>query len=402
MFDLSKMDTLSWYAIGVPAYVLYIGLELFIARRRARRVFGFAETISNLTAGLGTLVIGLFVGPWVVRSWQLVHDHVAPFPWPEHAWWKLPVAIVLADFCYYVYHRAGHRFALFWSIHGIHHQHEHLNSTVGFRLEWLADPYAALFFGVMPLLGADTTTGFAALAIVSVYALTAHSTILPRRSFGIFVTPAIHGSHHSRDARYAEKNFGAMLGIWDRLFGTWREPTSLDDLRADVPSIARTHDGVRTQWGLVAELGRTLARAGTWRERVRILFAPPVVVGPKAPLRDDASIDRPTRVYVVVQFVALVALGIWLLSMRAPRPLAVQLACAACVIGGLYTLGGLLDGRPHARLLERWRLALTSISGAALTAWSPPLGIAIAVAAIAGIAFSFSLSQPKLLPSRSP
>ena len=383
MFDFSKIDTLGWYAIGVPAYVIYIALEIFIARRRRQRVFGFAETISNLTAGLGTLVVGLFVGPWVLRSWELVHDHIAPFRWPDHGWWKLPAAIVLADFCYYVYHRAGHRFALFWSIHGIHHQHEHLNSTVGFRLEWLADPYAALFFGLMPLAGVDTTTGFAALAIVSVYALTAHSSLLERRSFGIFVTPAIHGSHHSRDARYAEKNFGAMLGIWDRMFGTWLEPAPNEELHHDVPSIARTHDGVRTQWGLVAELAKTLGRTASWRERARILFSPPIVAGPPAPLRDDAAIDRRTRIYVVVQFSALVVLGIWLLSMRVPRPIAVQLACAACVIGGLHSLGGLLDGRKRARVHERLRLGFSAITGVALALWSAPLGIAIAIVALA-------------------
>jgi alkylglycerol monooxygenase len=359
-----------------------------LARRRPEKVFSFAETISNLTAGLGTLVVGLFAGPWVQRAWDLAHARLAPFPWPSHGAWKLPAAVVLADLCYYVYHRAGHRFAIFWSIHGVHHQHEHLNSSVGFRLEWLADPYAALFFGLMPIAGVDSTTGFAAIALLSFYTLTAHSPVLARPSWGFLVTPAIHGSHHSRDGRFGGKNYGAMLGVWDRLFGTWLEPAKGDVLRADVPSICRTHDGVAAQFGLVAELGRALGRERTLVGKLRLLFSPPVVERAPAPLRDDAHIPPRVRAYVLVSFLALTGFGGWLLWLRDARPLWVQITSAVALVAGLCTLGGLLDDRPGALLHERARLAVTGLAGAALTSHSPAAGVALACAAILGLAAS--------------
>jgi alkylglycerol monooxygenase len=394
---MPDMDTAAWYALSMPAYVLYVIVELLIARRRrahgTEKVFGFAETIANLTAGLSTLVIGLFVGPWVLRAWDFAHDHVAPFPWPLHGWWRLPAALVLADFCYYVYHRAGHRFAILWSIHGIHHQHEHLNSSVGFRLEWLADPYAAMFFGLMPLAGVDSTTGFAALMILSIYALSAHSAVIARPSLGILITPAIHGSHHSRDARFADKNYGAMLGIWDRLLGTWHEPAPGEVLRADVPSISRTHDGVRTQWGLIAELVRSVAGAGTLRARIAMLFSPPALSGPTAALREDSEIGRPTRVYVLVQFVGLAILGAWLLLAREVRPLSLQVVTSVTIIVGLYALGGLLDGRRHAVIFERLRLVGLALVGCVLATYSPACGVLVALA-LAGLVHSLALSRP--------
>jgi alkylglycerol monooxygenase len=382
------IDTTAWYALGIPLYVVYVGLEIALARRRPEKVFSFAETISNLTAGLGTLVVGLFAGPWVQRAWDLAHDRLAPFPWPAHGAWKLPAAVVLADLCYYVYHRAGHRFAIFWSIHGIHHQHEHLNSSVAFRLEWLADPYAALFFGLMPLAGVDSTTGFAAIALLSFYTLTAHSPVLPRPSWGLFVTPAIHGSHHCRDARFADKNFGAMLGVWDRLFGTWLEPAKGDVLRADVPSICRTHDGVAAQFGLVAELGRALRRERTIVDKLKLLFSRPAVTAGRAPLRDDADIPAGARAYVLVHFLALTAFGGWLLWLREARPLWVQITSAATLIAGLCALGGLLDGRANALRHERARLAATALAGALLSAHSPAVGAALVGMALAGLAAS--------------
>jgi sterol desaturase/sphingolipid hydroxylase (fatty acid hydroxylase superfamily) len=389
---MPDMDTAAWYALGVPLYVVYVVVEILIARRRPERVFGFAETIANLTAGLGTLVIGLFVGPWVLRAWDFAHDRVAPFPWPVHGWWKLPAALVLADFCYYVYHRAGHRFGILWSIHGIHHQHEHLNSSVGFRLEWLADPYAALFFGLMPLSGVDSTTGFGALMLLSIYALTAHSSVIGRPSLGFLITPAIHGAHHSRDARFAEKNYGAMLGIWDRLFGTWLEPARGDVMRADVPSISRTHDGVRTQWGLIAELVQAVARATTVRAKLAVLFSAPAVRGPSVPLREDAEIGRPTRVYVLVQFVGLAALGAWLLLAREVRPLPVQVGAAVTIIVGLHALGGLLDGRRRALRFERVRLLGTAAAGAALATYSL-VGVPLVALVLGGLVHSLALSS---------
>ncbi len=385
MPDTPDLDTASWYALGIPLYFLYVGIEIALARRRKEQIFGFAETLSNLSAGLGTLVIGLFAGPWVLRAWNLVHDHVAPWRWPTTGAWKLPAALVIADLCYYAYHRAGHRFALFWAIHGIHHQHEHLNSSVGFRLEWLADPYAALFFGLMPLAGIDSTTGFAALALLSFYALTAHSAGVPRPSWGFLISPAIHGSHHSRDARFAEKNYGAMLGIWDRMFGTWLEPEPGEAMRRDVPSISRTHDGVTTQFTLVLELARAVRAKRSLAERVALLLSRPVVAGPHAPLREDAELDRTTRGYALTHFVALALLGVWLLSVRVVRQLAVEVVASATILAGLYTLGGILDGRARAREHERVRLFLTVLAGAGLGLHAPVVGALVAAGAMAGL-----------------
>ena len=99
---------------------------------------------------------------------------------------------------------------------------------------------------------------------------------------GFLVTPAIHGSHHSRDARFAEKNFGAMLGIWDRLFGTWCEPAKGEALRADVPSICRTHDGVTTQWNLTEPTGPTPAG---WSATVGVQYQ--LDIGPSGTSLDE-------------------------------------------------------------------------------------------------------------------
>lgn len=397
---MPDIDTISWYAFAIPLYAVYVGIEYLLARRRPAYAFTFNETISNLSAGLGTLLIGLFIGPVVIRGWHFVQSQLAPVRWPAHGVWKLPAAMLLSDFCYYVYHRATHRVALFWSVHAIHHQHEHLNSSVGFRLEWLADPVAALFFVLMPLSGVDSTTGFEALALVSVYAATAHSPVLPRPTWGIFVTPAVHGAHHSRDARFAGKNFGAMFSFWDRLFGTWQEPTAGEALRADLPSICRTHNGVTTQWSIARELGRALRAKTRFRDKLAVLLQPPVLVAPPVRLRSDAELSPSTRIYVLAQFCALVALSGWVLWFRARRPLWVQLFCTMTVMAGLYTLGLLLDGHPRARDRERLRLAATGLVGIGFATYAPWAGTLLGIGALGGLAHSLLLTDAQqVMPS---
>jgi sterol desaturase/sphingolipid hydroxylase (fatty acid hydroxylase superfamily) len=375
----AELETTAWYALGIPLFAAVIALEVFVGRRRGTRWVSFAETLSNLSAGLGTLVIGLFVGPLVLRLYEYGYS-LRVVDWRGSAWcW--PFALLLSDLCYYAHHRAGHRFAILWSIHGVHHQHEHLASSVGLRLEWLADLSTVVFFSAMPLLGVDSTTGFAAIAALSLYALTTHSPMMARPSFGIFVTPATHGAHHSRDGRYADKNFAAMFTFWDRLLGTYAKPEG--DLAKDVPTICRAYDGVGAQFVLVAELVRRLGRETRWRDRVRVAFARPELASPPRVPRDEALLSSRARAYLLADFLATALLGTWVLWMRGPGERWVAPAIAALVIWGLRTNGQLLDGRPRAAREHALRLVVALALSAALAAVHGVVAGAIAAGALA-------------------
>src|SRR4051812_23861045 len=107
---MKNLDTNAYYALGIPLIVLVVLVEL-VAHVRGRRVFGFAETISNYSSGLGTLILGLFLGPRIYALYELIHGHFALLAWHDSPW-RWPAALVIADFCYYLWHRAGHRFGL--------------------------------------------------------------------------------------------------------------------------------------------------------------------------------------------------------------------------------------------------------------------------------------------------
>lgn len=385
---MERLETTGYYALGIPLIGAVLAYEVW----RARESVSFAEAISNLSAGLGTLVIGIFVGPVVYALWDFAYSNLGAFDWGT-AWWRWPVALLLSDLCYYTHHRAGHRFAFLWAIHGVHHQHEYLNSTVGLRLEWLADLSTVVFFSVMPLAGFDPFTGFVTVSVLSAYTLTTHAPALSIPGFGILVNAASHGAHHSRDARYSGYNFGAMFTFWDRAFGTYRPHDLSQPLHVDAPTVSRMHDGVAAQWSLLVELLEDVRRARTWRERLHLLVRRPGQDGRDGRIvpRNEAALTPGAKAYLLADFLAIVAFATWLLWIRADNSLAVRLAGAAWVIGSLRAVGGLLDGRPRAlqESAARWLFGLALSVG--LASQGPVVSGFLAVSAAAGLGWLLAL-----------
>jgi sterol desaturase/sphingolipid hydroxylase (fatty acid hydroxylase superfamily) len=366
---MDELDTYGYYALGIPLLGLLLLLELALSRRPGAARFAFAETLSNLACGLGTLLIGLFSGGSVLALYEWSYRHYALFSW-HGSRWRWPAALLIADLAYYLHHRAGHRFGLLWAIHGIHHQHEQQNSSVGFRLEWLADLSTLFFFALLPLAGIDPTCGFLVIALLSLYALSTHSPTLSRPSFGFLVTPQSHGAHHSRDSRFSDRNYAAMFLLWDQLLGTYRRPPT--ELGSDQPSICRLYDGVGAQASLLRELVDQMRRAPNVTAALRLLVErPQLTAGTYLPsLRQDRELDAPSRRYLLFDFLSTAALTTWLLWLAGTTPLPLRIAAALLLIWGLRTNGRLLDGRPGAWGEQRRRLWATLLLGL-LPPWSP-------------------------------
>ncbi|HXK17904.1 MAG TPA: sterol desaturase family protein [Polyangiaceae bacterium] len=370
---MGRLETTGYYALGAPLYAALIAVEYVVARYRKRHVFGFADTISNLTAGFGEVVIGLFLGPLLIALYDFGFRHIALVRWPEGSPVPWLLAFVLSDLCYYWYHRAGHQVAALWAIHGVHHQSEHFNVSVAMRHPWLSDSYSALFYVPLPLLGVPPTHFFIAISVISFYALTIHTRFFNRPALYIFTTPATHVLHHATNPEYLGKNLGAMFNVWDRLFGTYVELNPRVPPELGTRSGYQTHDGVLSQWLLAERLLRAARQTRSWAEKLAVFVRHPgwlprgVAVAASPRPRDEAAIPLKLRCYVAGQFAIITALGLSLLWNRdRPHTLGLVLGALA-VIFGLSTLGGLLDGRKNA---VRWEVARVGLSlGFVLALW---------------------------------
>jgi sterol desaturase/sphingolipid hydroxylase (fatty acid hydroxylase superfamily) len=366
---VTRLETSGYYALGAPFYLLLIGIEYWVARRRGRRVFGFADTVGNLSAGLGEVVIGLFLGPLLIGLYDFGFEHLALIHWPEGSPWVWLLAFVVSDFCYYWYHRAGHNVAAFWAIHGVHHQSEQFNVSVAMRHPWFSDVYSAVFYVPLPLLGVPPTEFFVAISVISFYALTIHTRFFNRPALFVLTTPATHILHHATNPEYIGKNLGAMFNVWDRLFGTYVELDPAIPPELGTRSGYQTHDGALSQWVFPRELVNAARGAASFRDAVRVFlkrpgWRPPGVALARAPRpRAEEVIPNAVRVYVAAQFLALALLALYGLAARDTLPPVALAVGSLLVLFALSTLGGLLDGRPRAARWEALRLLAQAAFG---------------------------------------
>jgi alkylglycerol monooxygenase len=290
---MPRLDTNAYYALGIPAYGAVMWIEhLWSTRGRQTSLAGYrsAETLSNLSAGLGEVVIGILLGPLLIALYDYGYAHIALVHWSAHSAVPWLVALVGGDFCYYLYHRAGHRVGFFWAIHGVHHQSAAFNFSVAMRHPWFSDTYAVLFYIPMPLLGVPPTHFFFAIAVISFYALTVHTRHFRRPSFGILVTPQTHIVHHAINPGYINRNFGAMFSLWDRIFGTHVEVCANEPPRIGSLSATQSYSGAKAQWLLFSDLFARARAAPSWRGSLNVLFMPP---GYRVPI--DAPQPAPRR-----------------------------------------------------------------------------------------------------------
>jgi alkylglycerol monooxygenase len=405
---VSRLETNGYYALGVPAYVALGALELWLARRKGVRAYRFADTLGNLSAGLGEVILGLFLGPWLLALYDLGFARIAIVRWPEGSWIPWVLAFVAGDLCYYWYHRAGHTVAALWAIHGVHHQTEQFNLSIAIRHPWLSDVYSAPFYALLPMLGVPPAHFFVAISAISFYALTVHTNLFHRPALYVFVTPATHVVHHAQNRRYLNRNFGAMLNVWDRMFGTYAEVDPADPPRLGTTFGYATHDGARSQWIFFARLLATARQASTLGDRIRTWTKPPGWLPPGArPIapgraRDDEAIPRATRVYAAISFTLTLALALYVLWMRDAHPFWLLAAASLAILGGLFTLGGLLDGRPACARDELWRLGGTLALGAVLASVPRYAGVGAAVVVAAAGSAVWVAGARRTLDPRGP
>ena len=131
--------------------------------------------------------------------------------------------LVAFDFLYYCFHRAQHTFAWMWRYHMVHHVDENISSTAFAKHHWLEDIWRYTFI-TAPLLILFNTSSIPYLATVIIATLAIFMHWNTPLRFGVLekliITPHYHRIHHSIQKQHYNKNFGAILQLWDYLFKT--------------------------------------------------------------------------------------------------------------------------------------------------------------------------------------
>jgi sterol desaturase/sphingolipid hydroxylase (fatty acid hydroxylase superfamily) len=201
--------------------------------------------------GVSGIALDAWVAPWLPG-------------WTDTALAGFLVYLVAFDLFDYVYHRAEHRYNVWWALHAVHHSQRQMTMWTDNRNHLLDDLLRDIL-----LVQLGHAVGVAPGQFVAVVALTklvenlSHANA--RIGFGrwgerLLVSPRFHRYHHGIGVGHESTgagslgghNFAVLFPVWDVLFGT---------ARFDTPWVAT---GIRDQ---VAEAGARNYGRGFWAQQ---------------------------------------------------------------------------------------------------------------------------------------
>ena len=264
-------------ALALPVFVLAFTLEVLAARYLPDdRTVGInaRDSATNVAMGLGNLVV---TGVWrvgLLAGYAALYA-VTPLRLGSYGALSILALVLCDDLAYYAYHRAHHEVRALWAVHVVHHSSERYNFSTAVRQPWLV-PTAMPFWLPLALLGFTPVQILMQEAVSLFFQFFLHTERigkLPRPIEFVFNTPSHHRVHHGTNAGYLDRNYGGILIVWDRLFGTFQAEGErvryglTTNITGYSPWLVFSHE--------LRAIGRDLRAATSWRDRAGHLLRGP-------------------------------------------------------------------------------------------------------------------------------
>ncbi len=373
---------------ATPVFLLMMLVEWGLSRRAnsrtaGRPAYGLSDAINSLSLGILSQLGGLFTKWFTIGLYTLLYKVMWNTPdaplWST--WYGALLALLLYDFCYYWLHRGGHSVAVLWAAHVVHHQSQHYNLSTALRQTSSGALLGWVFYVPMAVVGVPPLL-FGIVALVDLlYQFWVHTEQVGKLGWfdRVFCSPSNHRVHHAVNDEYLDKNYGGILVVWDRWFGTFKEE--------DGPCVYGTRGALNSwdplwangevYWALLKDTWHTR----TWADKLRVWFKPPGwrpadvqarFPKPAFDLNQVRTFAPPlrgaTQWFAVLQFVGLMA-GVLVVLWQSERwPLPVTALWSGVLISGFWALGAVLQGRLD-------RLEMVMIEAAAVATVSGAMGL---------------------------
>jgi len=264
---------------ALPFFAMFIVLEVVLLRvaghHEARTGYSTIDTRTSLSMGAGAVVIASAYKLVILVGLGIIWTFLAPWHVPTDAWWGWVLLFVLVDLSWYWYHRFSHRVRIGWAAHQAHHSSAYFNLGTALRQKW--NPWLEpLFWLPIAALGFEPWAIFVAFAFNLIYQFFTHTEMigrLPRPIEYVFNTPSHHRVHHASDPEYLDRNYGGILILWDRIFGTFAREVHTPTYGLTKP--VDTHNVATLQYHEYGNIVRDVRGTRRWRDKLGYLFGPP-------------------------------------------------------------------------------------------------------------------------------
>lgn len=273
---MNLSTVLAW---SLPAVIALATLEGLVLTFVARRPYDWRSFAASLTDALvreylvyafvGISIVGPLVGlAWKNRLTTVQLNGFASFA----------LLFLGQELAYYWFHRAAHRVRWFWATHAVHHSPNEFNLGVAYRFGWTGKLTGnAIFFVPMIWLAFPPQAVFATLALNLLYQFWLHTEWVPKLGWLEYVlnTPSHHRVHHASNGEYIDANYGGVMIVFDRLFGTFVAERADLPCRYGLTKPLLTCNPIRIAFHEWLNLFDDLRKARSWRDALGYLFGPP-------------------------------------------------------------------------------------------------------------------------------
>lgn len=254
------------FIINLTITGIEIALDLFTSKERR-----WKDTMANMVIFVAHQVIEKTAFASLGFVALLPFFYLTPLSIPMSIWtWIL--ALLAADFTYYWMHRLEHEHRILWASHSVHHSSKDYNYTVGFRLSLVEGFFEWAFLIPMILIGFNPFQAIVGLVLVAQYQHWVHTERVTKLGWldEVFNTPSVHRVHHGSNEQYLDKNYGGILMIWDKIFGTFarEEEKVVYGLTEDI----NTNNPIKIIFVEFANIWRDVKKCRTMGDRLRIIF----------------------------------------------------------------------------------------------------------------------------------
>lgn len=298
---------INYIQLALPFFFLAIAIEAIYSGVTRSGWYDLHDSLNNLACGSLEQLAELIYKSSLLGVYVLIYESARMATIPNTALWAWAICFVGVDLGYYWFHRASHRIHLIWAGHGPHHQSEEYNLTVALRQGVLERCWSWLFWLPLALLGFSPLMYVACVQFNNIYQFFIHTRAI--KSLGplelVLNTPSHHRVHHGKNPAYIDKNYGGVLIIWDRLFGSF-EPEREEPVYGTVKPLS--------SWSPIWANGVFFADMGSYMhglslgQKCQVLFRPPGW-RPEMPEPEIPAVSAETYA-----------------KYRTPRPLAANLA----------------------------------------------------------------------------
>jgi len=267
---------------AIPVFFLSIAIEALLGWRRGQKIYDLSDAITSLQFGVLSQVSGVFYKLISLGIYSFISSHAALQRWPSNSVGAWIAALILYDFCYYWLHRCSHEIGVLWAAHVVHHSSEYYNLSTALRQTSTGTLFGWIFYIPMALLGVSPVMFVTVGLIDLLYQYWVHTELIGRLGWfdRVFVSPSNHRVHHGQNDYCIDRNYGGILIVWDRLFGSFVEEREGEPICFGIrkalhsfnPIWGNVHHYV-DMWhamcgakGVGAKLSAWIAPPGGWRE----------------------------------------------------------------------------------------------------------------------------------------